>query len=167
MTHKIVICLFLAYIGWRIYSRVRRNIGRQPFRPGRMKLYVGVFALLSVAFAVRSLGHPQLMLGWLGGVVPGVLLGIWALRLTRFETTSEGRCYTPNGHIGVALSLLFVARLVYRVIAAYANISQAGNPPPAFGESALTYFTFELLAGYNVAYYWGVLRRCPTSPPAC
>jgi hypothetical protein len=159
MTHKIVIGLFLAFIGWRIYARFRRNIGQQLFRPARLKTYVGIFFVLSVALAFCALGNPPLMLSWLGGLAPGLLLGILALRLTRFETTAEGRFYTPNGHIGIALSLLFVGRMIFRVIAIYSHMSAPGARPPALGESPLTYFTFELLAGYSVAYYTGLLMH--------
>jgi len=165
MNHTAVLCLVLGLIGWRIYSRFRRSIGRQPLQPTRLKLYVVAFSLLSLYFAVRTLGHPPLMLGWLAGAVPGVLLGMWALRLTRFETTAEGRFYTPNAHIGMALSVLFVLRVAYRMIAIYSNMSLSGAPPKPLGESALTYLTFELLAGYYVAYYLGVLRQYRPSRP--
>ena len=161
MAHNIFIGLLLALIGWRIYARLRRNIGRQPFHPGRIKAYVAIFSILSLIFAFRAADHSPLMLGWLTGVVAGALLGAWGLRLTRFETTAEGRFYTPNGHIGVALSLLFVARLAYRMIAiySYSHLSRAGTPPKAVGESALTYLVFELLASYSIVYYSGALRR--------
>ena len=46
----------------------------------------------------------------------GALLGLVGLRLTRFETTDEGHFYTPNTHIGIVLSVLFVGRLLYHYI---------------------------------------------------
>ena len=49
------------------------------------------------------------------GVVGGAALGRLGLRLTRFEQTPLGLFYTPNAHLGVALSLLFLGRLIYRV----------------------------------------------------
>jgi len=168
MTHTILICLFLAYLGWRFYSRFRRSIGRQPFRPTRLKIYVAIFSVLGLASVYRAVGHPPLLLGWITGTVLGVLLGVWGLRLTRFESSGEQRFYVPNGHIGIALSLLFVGRIAYRVIAIYSHMSLTGTPPPGLGESALTFFTFELLAGYAIAYNLGVLRRCPSiSISAC
>ena len=44
----------------------------------------------------------------------GVGLVWWELRLTKFKKSAAGYFYTPNAHIGIALSLLLVARLGYR-----------------------------------------------------
>src|SRR5476649_725463 len=104
MNPKILAWLVVPYVGWRIYIRLRRTIGEQQFRPARLKISVGIFSLLSVAAAILSVGHRQLLLGWFGGAVPGVLLGLWALHLTNFAVTPEGRCYTPNAQIGIGLS---------------------------------------------------------------
>jgi hypothetical protein len=159
MNSKILIWLAVAvYVGWRIYSRLKRNIGEQQFRPKRLKFYIVVFSLASLGSGVLSMGHQPVMLGWLAGVVVGVLLGWWSVRLTTFTTIAAGRFYTPNAHIGIALSLLFIGRLLYRVFAIYSNLTFAGRPAPALGQSALTFFTFELLAGYYVAHSLGVLR---------
>jgi hypothetical protein len=168
MNPKTLAWLVVPYVGWRIYVRLRRTIGEQQFRPARLKISVGIFSLLSMGSAVLSAGHPQLMLGWLGGLVPGVLLGLWALHLTNFVMTSKGRCYTPNAPIGIALLLLFVARIVYRAVALFSHLPLGGGPAPALGESAFTYLTFELLAGYYIAYNAGVLRRYAREdrPPA-
>jgi len=146
---------------WWFYRRLRRNIGLQQFGRKRLIYYIVIYAVASVALLVLSRGRPQLMLGWIGGLVPGLLLGLWGLRLTRFEKTADGPCYTPNAHLGLGLFLLFLGRLVYRVFAIYNNLSLGGRPPPAWGQSALTDLTFELLAGYYLAYNLGVLRRHP------
>jgi hypothetical protein len=158
MNSKILIWLVVGvFVGWRIYMRLKRNIGEQQFRPKRLKFYIVVFSLATVGCAILSVGHQPVLLGWLGGTVLGVLLGWWSLRLTTFATIAAGRFYTPNAHIGIGLSLLFIGRLLYRVFAVYSNLSFAGRPAPALGQSALTFFTFELLAGYYVAYSLGVL----------
>ena len=38
---------------------------------------------------------------------------------TKFEVTPQGMFYTPNAHIGIALSLLFVGRVIYRMVVLY------------------------------------------------
>jgi hypothetical protein len=158
MNTKILTSLVVAVIvGWRIYFRLKRTIGEQQFRPRRLKWYIAIFSLSSVGCAAFSFGHPPLMLGWLAGVILGVLAGLWSLRLTNFTTIATGRFYTPNAQIGIVLSLLFVGRLLYRMVAVYSNLSLTGRPTPAWGQSALTYLIFELLAGYYVAYSIGVL----------
>jgi len=40
----------------------------------------------------------------------GAALGLYGLRLTKFEQTAQGLFYTPSAHLGIALSLLFVGR---------------------------------------------------------
>src|ERR1700710_1036320 len=106
--------LFGGLIAWGIYRRVRRNIGRQKIQPRRIIFSIVIFSLVSVLFIGMSLQQMHLMLGILGGLALGVGLGFIGLRLTKFETNDEGHFYTPNTHIGVALSLLFVGRLLYR-----------------------------------------------------
>ena len=160
MNTKILTWLIVAvFLGWRIYYRLKRTIGEQQFRPKRLKFYIVLFSLSSLGAPLLSVRHPPVMLGWLAGLAIGVLLGWWSLRLTTFTTIATGRFYTPNARIGIALSLLFIGRLLYRMFVVYSNLSLTGRPAPAVGQSALTFLTFELLAGYYIAYSIGVLGR--------
>ena len=138
MTTPVVPILFGGLIVWSIYRRVRRNIGRQPLRPARHVISIVVFSLISL-------------------VLLGAALGIVGRRLTKFETTDEGRFYTPDTRIGVVLVLLFVGRLVYRYWSLRHLVGAAQTPPPF--KSALTYLVFGLLAGYYIVYYFGLLRH--------
>ena len=104
------------YVLSRLYFRLRRTIGLQQFSRKWLIFYIVIYVLASLGLAALSGGRPKVMLGWIGGLVPGILLGLWGLRLTKHEITEKGRCYTPSAHIGVALYLLFLGRLVYRVI---------------------------------------------------
>jgi hypothetical protein len=152
-------------IFWRLYARLQRTIGQQVFRKKFLTWLIVFYSIVSLGLGAFSLEHPRVLAGWVGGLVPGVLLGLWALRLTRHEMTEKGRCYTPNAHIGVALYLIFLGRMIYRGMAFYTHFSLTGNPPPPPGQSALTDFTFELLAGYFIAYYAGILRYYAKEPP--
>jgi len=144
----------LALIAWRMYRRVRRNIGRQPLRPHRAAISIIVFSALSFLLVVTSLHHSRLLFGIVGGLVPGGLLGLAGLRLTRFETTTEGHFYIPNTSIGVAVSLLMIGRLIYRFMV-LRNVTAAANHPPAM-QSPLTFFIFGLMAGYYIVYQAGL-----------
>lgn len=154
MTSPIGPILFCGLIVWGVHRRLRRNIGRQKLRPVRITISIVIFSVASAALLFLSLGIPKLMLGIGGGLALGLPLGFFGLRLTQFETTDEGHFYTPNTKIGVALSLLFLGRLVYRFWA-LRNDSGAAHTPPAF-QSALTYFLFGLIAGYYIVYYIGL-----------
>ncbi len=155
MTSSTVIFgLVLALIAWRIYRRIRRNIGRQPLRPRRALSSVIIFSALGLTLVCASLQQPRLLAGIAGGLAPGVLLGLVGLRLTRFETTAEGHFYIPNTHIGVGLSVLMVGRLAYRFIV-LRDAAIAHDHPPAM-QSPLTLFIFGLMAGYYIVYQTGL-----------
>jgi hypothetical protein len=155
--------LFGGLIAWSIYRRVRRNIGRQPLRRRRITVSIAIFSLVSVLFFIASLQHPYLLLGIGGGVLLGGLLAIVGLRLTQFETTDQGHFYTPNTQIGVALSLLFVGRMLYRFWVLRDAATAAGHPP--LMQSPLTYFIFGLIAGYYIVYYIGLFVHTHDKEP--
>jgi hypothetical protein len=146
--------LFGGLIVWGIIRRVRRNIGRQPLRPRRAIISITILSLVSVLIAGVSFHNTNLLLGLVGGLLLGGLLGLVGLRLTRFETTDAGHFYTPNAHIGIALSVLFVGRMVYRFIVL--GGADAQNHAPVF-QSPLTLVIFGLTVGYYFVYQTGIL----------
>jgi len=157
MTSPGIPILFGGLIAWSIYRRVRRNIGRQPLRPRRAAISIIVLTLVSALLVCTSLQNIRLLLGIGGGLLLGALLGFIGLRLTRFETTDAGHFYTPNAHIGVVLSLLFIGRLAYRFWAVHDAVAGANAPPPF--QSPLTFFIFGLTAGYYIAYQAGLFKH--------
>jgi hypothetical protein len=147
--------LLAGLFAWGIYRRVRRNIGRQPLHPRRAIKNIVILLLISTVIFYESLQNADLLLGFGGGILLGALPGFAGLRLTRFETTDEGHFYTPNTHIGVALSILFVGRIAYKFIAS-GNAAAAQNLPPPF-QSPLTLFILGLTVGYYLVYQTGIL----------
>jgi hypothetical protein len=148
--------LFIAGIfAWSIYRRVRRNIGRQPLRPRRAIASIIILSVFSIVIVGTSLQNINLPLGFAAGLLLGALLGFVGLKLTQFETTDKGHFYTPNTHIGIALSVLFVGRIAYKFIAA-GNAASAQNPSTPF-QSPLTLFIFGLTVGYYLVYQAGIL----------
>src|SRR5450755_4872823 len=147
-----------ALIAWRIYRRVRRSIGRQRLHPVRPWLTVTLFPLLVAMLLLGSLFHPTSALSLVGGIGVGAALGIYGLRLTKFEPTPEGLFYTPNAHLGIALSLLLIARIGYRAAQLYFAAGATQMASNTFVRSPLTLLIFGTLAGYYVAYAFGLLR---------
>jgi hypothetical protein len=145
----------MGVFAWSFYRRVRRNIGQQPLRPRRAITSITILSLVSVLIVGTSRHNVNLPLGFGGGLLLGALLGVVGLRLTRFETTAAGHFYTPNTHIGIALSILFIGRIAYRIIVLRDAVS-ATQHPPAF-QSALTFFIFGLTVGYYLVYQTGLL----------
>jgi hypothetical protein len=151
----ITILVLVPLVIWRVYSRIRRMVGRQRLSKVRPWITLALFPLLIILFAFAAAAHPERLALFAVAIACGVGLAVYGLHLTRFEATPEGLYYTPHAHLGIALSLLFVARLAWRGYEVYA----AGPAPPAdFGSSPLTLGVFGLLAGYYIAYAVGLVR---------
>lgn len=155
MSSPAVPILFGALITWSVYRRVRRNLGRQKLRPRRSVVSIVILAVVSVLLRTTALPDSRLLLGLGGGILLGVLLGCFGLRLTQFETADEGHFYTPDTRLGVALSLLFAGRMIYRLWVLRDAATTPG--PPQLFHSPLTFFIFGLLAGYYIVYHCGLL----------
>jgi hypothetical protein len=176
MHQTVIYVLVGALIAWRLYRRIRRNIGRQKLRPRRAVVglvIVCMFILCVSSGLIIFAGFqlPRLLAGFGGGILCGALMGLLGLRLTRFETTDEGHFYTPDTRVGVGLSLLLVGRLIYRMILVN-NTSYAPDHPPPM-QSPLTFFIIGLTLGYSLVYYIGLLihthdknKQQNTLPPA-
>lgn len=160
--------LVVFVVGWRVLVRLRRNIGRQRLSPKRLKFRIALYAVVTICLVVFSASlasRVAILGGLLAGLLPGVALGIYGLSLTKFETTAEGRFYTPNPYMGIGLSMLMVGRLAYRYIVLYGAADRPA-PAPQLMHSSLTLFIFGLLAGYYMAYFIGILSRSRDPQPA-
>jgi hypothetical protein len=145
-------------VAWRLYSRVKRMVSRQRLSKVRPWLTVCLFPLLVALLLLSSLAHPEAVLALAAGAVAGASLGLYGLRLTKFEQTPLGLFYTPNAHLGIALSLLLIARIGYRAAQLYFAAEATREASTAFVRSPLTLLIFGTLAGYYVAYAVGLLR---------
>jgi len=159
MTPNVIAPLVIApLIVWRLYARMRRNFGRQPIQPKRMWTRVAIFSVIALLVATQGLLDPRLAVGLTAGLVGGVALGIVALKLTRFEIDGRNDCYFPNPWIGMALTALFLGRLLYRFMVLYPEMSHgAAGGFGAYQRSPLTMAILGLLLGYYIAYYAGLL----------
>ena len=151
--------LMLPLAAYVIFRRVRTQFGLQPINPSRMIFriaFLAIFAALSFWFAGQ--GDIRLLQGLLGGIAGGAVIGLIALKLTRFTVDPvKGDCYVPNPYIGATLSLLFLARLIWRYTMVLPQMQDptGATPPvhgPDFGQSPLTLFIFGLLVGYYICY---------------
>jgi len=150
--------IFLPLIGWRLYRRVRNSIGRQKLSKVRPWITLTVFPLLILLVGFAAVAHPP-SLAWLaGGVLIGAALGIFGLGKTVFENTSQGMFYTPNAHLGIALSVVFAGRVLYRMFELYSLDPGAQPASMDVSRSPLTLAIFGLLAGYYVTYAVGLVR---------
>lgn len=147
-----------ALVVWRVYRRIGKMISRQQFHPTRSWLSVIFWPLLAMALLAESLAYPANAAAELSGIVVGVGLAIYGLRLTKFENLPEGLYYTPNAHIGILLSLLFAGRVAYRMVQLYGSSDGFTEPPATFVHSPVTLLILGTLVGYYVWYAIGLIR---------
>jgi hypothetical protein len=155
--------VMIPVVAFAIWRRVRSQFGAQPIRRNRMTLRIVVFAVLGSLVAAFALHDMRLLGGFGGGAVAGVALGLLGLRLTRFQIDPvKGDCYVPNPYIGGLVTVLFLARLLYRfaMLSPQMQDPTGATPPvhgPDIGQSPLTLAIFGLLVGYYICYFAGLL----------
>jgi hypothetical protein len=152
------LAVLLPLIGWRVYLRFKRMVGRQRLSRVRPWITLTVFPAIALLLAASARHQPQRLALLAAGLVVGAALGVYGLRKTKFEPTPQGLFYTPNAHLGVALSLLLVARIVYRFVEIYLLAPHVARSSDEFARSPLTLAVFGLLAGYYIAYAVGLVR---------
>src|SRR4051812_32569023 len=156
--HLIPLLVIVPVIIWRMYSRIKRNIGRQTLGKWRPWVTLTLFPAILVLVSVRSIEHPAGLWSMAAGLAAGVLLGVFGTKHTKFENTPAEIFYTPNAHIGIALSVIFAARVVYRVFHSYSMDPNVPFDPADFASGPLTLSIFGLLAGYYMTYAVGLIR---------
>jgi hypothetical protein len=150
-------------IVWRLVVRFRRLTRRQKLSRVRPWVTLVLFPLLLGVLAMTAfvpLLPPQPMkLLWLAvGLAAGAALGVFGLRRSSFEGAAPDELYyTPDARLGIALTLLFVARLAWRL----GHLALAGEQTPLEGlEFALSPYTLVpvgLFSGYFMTYAAGLL----------
>ena len=150
---------FIPIIIWRMYSRIRRMVGRQKSIAWRQRLTVCFFPLIVLSLGLVSSSRPESLIALIGGLVIGTVFGVIGYRLTRFEQTDEGLFYTPNAHLGIALSLLLVGRIMYRFILVGFPGANSVPAPTSTVPTPVTLVLIGMLAGYYVTYAIGLIIR--------
>lgn len=157
-TSTLTLLWLLPLILWRIYARFRRTIGRQRLSKIRPWIALTIFPILIALLCLASRANPERLLWLVGAIFLGAILGYFGLNKTRFEPTPQGLFYTPNIHLGISLSLLFVARIGYRFFEVYILEPAVPHGMHDFAQTPLTLAVFGLLAGYYMVYAAGLVR---------
>ncbi len=164
--HLITPILFAALIAWGIYRRMRRTFGRQRIDANRIRVRIGIFAIIGALVLMGVLHDVRSVGGLLAGLACGAALATVGLRHTKFEVTPEGSFYTPHTYIGVAVAALFLGRLLYRLLylpyVAHATAAANQNLAVAYQQGPLTTGMFGALVGYYVLFYVGILLKSRT-----
>jgi len=149
-----------------VYRRLRRSFGRQPLRPVRMGIRIGILIVLGCSLLPPAIREGSFLVTDLAGLLAGVALGLWGARRTRYLRREDRLYYIPHTYSGVAVSLLFVGRLAYRMVTLYSMNQAAGGADamrefgsPAMFKNPVTVGLLFVVIGYYVCYYGGVLWK--------
>lgn len=154
----VILVLLAALIGWRLYRRFRRLVGRQRLSRVRPWIQVTLLPLLIGMLGWLSALNPARLTWLAAGVAAGAALAIYGLKLTRFEATPEGFFYTPNVYLGVAITGILAARIAWRMYEVADRGAAVARDNTEFLRSGPTLAVLGLLAGYYAAYAAGLLR---------
>ena len=162
----VVAAVLAPFVLWRMYSRIKRLTTRQRSKTWRHRTTLVFFPILLLVLTAVSLKtNPFALAGLAAGLPVGAVLGRIAIGRTRFEQVGDDFFFTPHAPIGIAVALLFMARMAWRAYEFFALGSLAHHE---FVSSPLTLVIFGVLAGYYMSYAFGLLswrkRTAPVSP---
>lgn len=149
-----MLLVIVPLILWRVVARVRRLVSRQALSVRRQRFALVLFPVLLAMLALGARAHPAVLAALAAGVAGGLALAAVGIARTRFEALPEGVFYTPNAPIGIAVSALFIGRILYRLAEVHAGESAQGFSL----HSPLTLGLFGLLGGYYAGFAAGLLR---------
>ncbi len=157
---SMVMLAVIPLVLWRLYSRMKRLIGRQQSRAWRHWTAVVLLPLILGLFGWVASKDASAVASLLGGMLMGAALAVYGLHLTRFENTNNGMFYTPNSVIGISLTILFVGRVLYRFaqMAMAGGVAQSSSADADFARHPVTLVVFGLLFTYYLVYASGLLR---------
>lgn len=161
--HALTSLLVAAFVGWAIYRRARRNFGRQLVQERRLRLRVALLSIVGTLALSAAVVNPALLAAILAGLLAGAILASIGLRHTKFEVTTAGRFYIPHTYIGLVVSGLLVARILFRLLTvtaqAQAQWSTGTDRFPGAQNGPLTLGLLGIVIGYYLLFFLGILRR--------
>ncbi|TFW18600.1 hypothetical protein E4L96_12835 [Massilia arenosa] len=143
---------------WRIYSRVKGVMGRQVSVPSRHWLGVLVCGA-ALAVSVAEVMGSTTLLGYLAlGALFGIGWGLFAFKRTRLFANDEGYFFQPYAPLGIAVAMLFAARILYVGVDLYINQGIPMRVQEPFMHAPLTVAAIAFVAGYFGTISAGLLR---------
>ncbi|SDO90406.1 hypothetical protein SAMN04487897_12658 [Paenibacillus sp. yr247] len=150
------------FIGFFIYRRTKRTIGFQKLSRGRLKFRLTLFSILGLIIFLLGFVHPIHFIGYIIGLAAGIGLGLTAIRHTRFEHRADGWYYRTHLWIEIAVLVLFLSRIVYRLAFITLSADPANmNPadPTQFTKDPVTAGVFFIIVSYYILFFGYLLRE--------
>ncbi|NEW09229.1 hypothetical protein GK047_24965 [Paenibacillus sp. SYP-B3998] len=159
-------------IGFVIYRRTKRTIGFQRLSPRRLKFRLILFSLIGLIIFMLGFVHPIHFISYAIGLAAGVALGLTAIRHTRFEQRPDGWYYRTHLWVEIAVLVLFLSRIAYRLVF-ITVVSNSASMNPAdlsqFTKDPLTAGVFFVIVSYYILFLSYLLReevKLEKNPPS-
>jgi hypothetical protein len=152
------------FIAFMLYRRFKRTIGFQKLKRSRLIFRSVLFGLLGGLFLYMGTLHPISFLADAAGLVGGVILSYYAIKHLRFEKRVDGWYYRTHLWIEVGVLVLFLSRIVYRLLSVYMQSSgtypaAGADPMQNMEKDPLTAGIFFLIISYYIRYFIFLLRK--------
>ncbi|WEG13226.1 hypothetical protein PU629_02350 [Pullulanibacillus sp. KACC 23026] len=164
MTHSYSYIIIIALIAWSIYRRVRRNIGWQLLYRGNLVFRIILFTVVGLLFFAEGVVHPISLISNIAGILVGCILAYYGITLTKLEQR-EGRVYyLPNIWIGSIVTVIFLARFIYRFYGLFSSGVMSGqssnmqNMGMTMGNSWTSGLMLIMFA-YYIIYYVVLMKK--------
>jgi Protein of unknown function (DUF1453). len=146
-----------------MYRRFKRTVGFQPFKPGRLKVRIGIFSVIGILLLATGFPHPAIYLSDALGIACGAVIAYYAIKHSRFELRDETLFYRTHVGIETLVVLLFIGRIAFRIIEMIGN---GGTTPmdqtaqmQQYTNDPITAVIFFLLVAYYIGYFTFILRK--------
>jgi hypothetical protein len=161
----LVVLAMVVLIPLSLVQRYRMGTSRQRARGWIAAINaagIALSALLVMASAaVTSIWVPGSLTYTGAGLIAGCILGVFGLRLTRWEPSPAGLHYTPNRWLVLAITLMVTGRLFYGFWRGW-HTWRAGTEGASWLAAAGVAGSMAagaVVLGYYLAYWIGVRRR--------
>jgi hypothetical protein len=123
-----------------------------------MQMRILLLLIVGCLLLPAAMRSNSFLLAILAGGLAGVALAFWGAAHTRIMRDGDRQYYVPHTYTGIAVSLLFIGRLGYRLVQIHGSADQ-GFSAASMLRSPLTVGLYFLLMGYYVCYYSVVLWK--------
>ncbi|UQZ83600.1 hypothetical protein SK3146_02787 [Paenibacillus konkukensis] len=150
-------------VGLMIYRRTKRTIGLQKLVRSRLLFRTVLFAIIGCVLLYAGFLHPVNLIAAAAGLICGLVLAYYAVKHTEFEQRADGLYYRTHLWVNIAVLVLLVGRIAYRVMQMNAQAPMtdppAGNPMEMYGRDPLTVGIFFVLVSYYIRFFTFLLRK--------
>jgi hypothetical protein len=148
--YSIIPIIIVVFILYRIFLRVRRNIGWQLLNPRKMQVVTAIFFIIGLIFLVEGAFRVISLISSITGILIGAVFAYYGAGMTRFEKRDGQVYYRPNTWMGSLVTAIFLGQLIYSIYDMYTLT----KPDGLQGRLILTSTHQVQTTSYDVATLW-------------